>query len=388
MADSASATAGGPLAPSAASRVDRLLVYCLLLLLGTGLLMLGSASMEFAGQQFADPWHFVKRQLLYMGLGLIIFIVGVQVPVSAWRAHSGHLLCLGFVLLLVVLIPGIGREVNGSQRWIALGVFNLQASELAKFCVIAYVSAYLVRHQKNVRTNWMGFLKPLLVLATLIVMLLMEPDFGAVVVMLGAVLGMLFLAGVRLQHFLLVVCSSLLAVGCMALLSPYRLQRITAFLDPWSDPFGSGYQLVQSLIAFGRGEWVGLGLGRSVQKLFYLPEAHTDFVFAIVGEELGFMGAIFVIGLFALLVWRILLIAQRAERRGHLFAAYLGYGIALLFAIQSFINIGVNVGLLPTKGLTLPFFSYGGSSLLVSCLMLACVVRINYELELPCRTRS
>ncbi|MFK7731724.1 MAG: putative lipid II flippase FtsW [Pseudomonadales bacterium] len=368
--------------------LDKALLISFSCLLATGFVMMSSASMEYAAQQFGNPWFYVIRQALYIAAMLILMWAATYVPLEFWRKHSAHLLILAFLLLIAVLVPGIGKEVNGSRRWIDLGPFNLQASELAKLFVLTYLAAYLVRREQEVRTAWRGFVKPLLVLTAMIILLLIEPDFGAVVVLLSAALGMMFLAGVRLSHFSFVVLGSLAAVTLMVSLSPYRFQRFTTFLDPWSHQFDSGYQLVQSLIAFGRGEWFGLGLGRSVQKLFYLPEAHTDFVFAIIGEELGFLGAMLVLCLFAILIWRIFHIARQAELVGNKFAAYLAYGIALLFAAQCAINIGVNVGLLPTKGLTLPFFSYGGSSLLVCGVMLALVFRVAFESEGTCQKPS
>ncbi|MEM8499533.1 MAG: putative lipid II flippase FtsW [Pseudomonadota bacterium] len=364
--------------------VDKALMISFCGLLATGFVMMSSASMEYAAQQYGDPWFYVIRQAVYIAVMLLLMWVTTYVPLEFCRKHSAHLLLLAFLLLLAVLVPGIGKEVNGSRRWIDLGAFNLQASELAKLFVLTYLAAYLVRREQEVRTAWRGFVKPLLVLTAMITLLLIEPDFGAVVVLLSAALGMMFLAGVRLSHFSFVVFGSLAAVALMVSLSPYRFQRFTTFLDPWSHQFDGGYQLVQSLIAFGRGEWFGLGLGRSVQKLFYLPEAHTDFVFAIIGEELGFLGAMLVLCLFAILIWRMFCIARTAEQLGQKFAAYLAYGIALLFAAQCTINIGVNVGLLPTKGLTLPFFSYGGSSLLVCGVMLALVCRVAFESEASC----
>lgn len=368
--------------------VDKALMVCFCSLLAAGFVMMSSASMEYAAQQFGNPWFYVIRQALYITVMLLLMWATTYVPLEFWRKHSAHLLLAAFLLLLAVLVPGIGKEVNGSRRWIDFGAFNLQASELAKLFVLTYLAAYLVRREQEVRTAWRGFIKPLLVLTAMIILLLIEPDFGAVVVLLSAALGMMFLAGVRLSHFSFVVLGSLASVALMVSLSPYRFQRFTTFLDPWSHQFDSGYQLVQSLIAFGRGEWFGLGLGRSVQKLFYLPEAHTDFVFAIIGEELGFLGAMLVLCLFAVLIWRIFYIARNAEQLGQKFAAYLAYGIALLFAVQCAINIGVNVGLLPTKGLTLPFFSYGGSSLLVCGVMLALVCRVAFESEATCQKPS
>lgn len=371
-----------PASPTAP--IDRALLLCLLCLCVTGFIMMASASMEYSALQHADPWHQVKRQASFYAFGFVFLAIGMAVPTEFWRRHSVHFLLLGIVLLALVLIPGIGRTVNGSQRWIALGSINLQPSEPAKLFVLFYLAAYLVRRQDVVRTDWRGFAKPMAVLGLIVALLLAEPDFGALVVLLGAALGMFFLAGVRIWQFLPLIAVSVVALSLLAILEPYRAQRLITFTNPWADQFNSGYQLVQSLIAFGRGEFIGLGLGKSVQKLFYLPEAHTDFVFAIVGEELGFVGAVVVLGLFTFMIARILLIAYRAEQQQAVFSAYLAYGIALLLALQVFINIGVSTGLLPTKGLTLPFFSYGGSSLVMCCFMLGCVLRISFETRQAC----
>jgi len=283
------------------------------------------------------------------------------------------------VLLVLVLIPGIGREVNGSRRWLPLGYMNLQSSEVAKFCVLIYFAGYLVRRQDEVRNQWKGFIKPIVVLSMMIVLLLREPDFGAVVVIVTACLGMIFLGGVKLTQFLVLIVVSSAAVVVMAISSPYRMQRLICFINPWEEPFDCGYQLTQSLIAFGRGEWIGTGLGNSVQKLFYLPEAHTDFVFAILAEELGLVGGLVVIALFVLLVGRIMLIGRRSEVAGQHFSAYVAYGVGIIISTQVFINIGVNAGLLPTKGLTLPFISYGGTSLMLSFWLVVLLLRIDYD---------
>jgi len=281
-------------------------------------------------------------------------------------------------LLILVLLPGIGREVNGAKRWIGVGLFNVQPSEVAKVCAVLFLAGYLVRRQQEVRGSWKGFFKPLVVLVPIAGLLLLEPDFGATVVMLGAAAGMLFLGGVGLFRFGLMV---LLALGAIYLLvqDPYRWARITNFSDPWADQFGAGYQLSQALIAFGRGEWLGVGLGNSVQKQFYLPEAHTDFVFSILAEELGLVGALLTLGLFVFIAVRSLYVGLWAERSRQFFSAYVAYGLALLWIGQILINIGVNVGLLPTKGLTLPFLSYGGSSLIICCASLGMLLRIEWE---------
>lgn len=361
--------------------LDWSLITLVAALLTIGLVMMSSASIEYAARNYETPFYFMARQILFTGFALIAGYIAFQVPMAFWQKHDWKLLLIGFGFLLAVITPGIGREVNGSSRWISLGVFNLQSSEIAKFCVLVYLAGYLVRREKEVRKSWTGFAKPLAVLFLMIILLLAEPDFGAVVVMVAACMGMIFLGGVKLLQFLGLIGASIAAVTIMAVSSPYRMKRLSCFVNPWEQPFDCGYQLIQSLIAFGRGEFFGLGLGNSVQKLYYLPEAHTDFVFAILAEELGFVGGVLVIALFAALIMRFMNIARRAEQAGALFSAYLAYGIGLVFSAQIFINIGVNTGLLPTKGLTLPFLSYGGSSLIVSVACCAVLLRIHHEIE-------
>lgn len=290
------------------------------------------------------------------------------------------LLLVAALALTLVFIPGIGKTVNGSTRWIGLGPVNLQVSEVVKLAFIIYLSEYLVRRGDAVRENINCFLKPMLLVAGFAILLLLEPDFGATVVLLTTVMGMFFLYGVRLWIFAVMVAIAGSGMAILAITSPYRMERLTAFLNPWADPFNSGFQLTQALIAFGRGEWLGVGLGGSVQKLFYLPEAHTDFVYSVVAEELGMLGAGIVVLLFVLLVGRIFHIGKRAEQSGMIFGAYLSYGVAIWIALQAFINMGVNMGLLPTKGLTLPLMSYGGSSVIVMIVALALVLRVASEL--------
>lgn len=350
-----------------------------LILLVIGFVMVASSSMEIAQKTYSNPFYFTQRHGFYLLVGLLAAVIAACVPMSFWRAKSGFLLIMSFVLLIAVLIPHVGREVNGSMRWVKFGPLNLQTSEIAKFGVIVYLAGYLVRRRDEVRQRWSGFIKPMVIMAALVVLLLMEPDFGAVVVTMGAVIGVMFLAGMRLMQFSVLIGSCLLAGAFIAIAQPYRMQRLTTFADPWADPLGSGYQLTQALIAFGRGEWLGLGLGNSVQKLFYLPEAHTDFLFAVIAEELGLLGAIAIIFCFVLFILRALEIGKQAEKRGQDFSAYVAYGIAFLFFNQFLINIGVNVGLLPTKGLTLPFLSYGGSSLVICCFSVGILLRIDYE---------
>jgi cell division protein FtsW len=361
--------------------LDQWLLFVVLLLSVFGLIVMTSASISYADANTGAPLYHFYRQLIYLLLSVSAAMIAFMIPTGFWYRQGWVMLFIGFLLLLLVVIPGIGKEVNGSRRWLPLGLFNLQSSEFAKFCILVYMAGYLVRRHDEVRSQWSGFMKPMLVLAGAIVLLLLEPDFGAVVVLVTACLGMIFLGGVRISQFLTIIFSSLVAVALMAVSSSYRLQRLSCFADPWAQPFDCGYQLIQSLIAFGRGEWLGTGLGKSVQKLFYLPEAHTDFVFAILAEELGIIGAFCVIVLFAALIWRILGIARDAELKDFYFAAYLCYGIALVFCAQIFINIGVNTGLLPTKGLTLPFLSYGGSSLIVCGVFIGVIQRIYCEIN-------
>jgi len=364
-----------------AEGLDRSLLLATLAIATIGLVMISSASISFAEHSYGDGFFYLKRHLMFLVMSLTVAIVFLSVPSRIWYRYGVPLMLITLLMLLAVLIPGIGRKVNGSQRWIPMGPINLQVSEVAKFVVILFMAGYLERHQRHMREQWQGFMKPVAVLSVMIFLLLLEPDFGSAVVMSGTVLGMLFIAGVRLWQFsaLLVLGVSGLAGG--ALLSPYRVQRLVTYLDPWADQYNTGYQLTQSLIAFGRGEWLGVGLGNSVQKLFYLPEAHTDFVFAIYAEEFGLLGVAVVIGLYILLVSRIFHVAKKALRRQDWFAAYICFGIAMMLAGQSFINIGVTSGLLPTKGLTLPFISYGGSSLLICSAMVALVLRISREMD-------
>lgn len=361
--------------------VDSGLLLAVLVLASVGLIMIASASISFAEHNYGDAFYFVKRHVVFLCLGLGLALIVIQVPSAFWYRHGNVLLFVTVLLLIAVLIPGIGRRVNGSQRWIPLGPLTLQVSELAKLAMMVYFAAYLQRHQLTLREGWRGLIKPLGVLALIVLLLLLEPDFGSVVVLTGTVMGLLFIAGMQLWQFLLLVLAGGASLAALAILSAYRFQRLVIFLDPWADQFGSGYQLTQSLMAFGRGEWFGVGLGNSIQKLFYLPEAHTDFVFAIFAEEFGLVGVVAVIGLLTFAVTRVITVARQAVSRQEWFAGYLCFGIAILVAGQAFINIGVTSGFLPTKGLTLPFISYGGSSLLVCFVMIALVLRISGELN-------
>ncbi len=357
------------------------LFYPWLLLMGIGWLMVTTASTGVAEYNTGNSLYYSIRHGVYLVLGIVIALGVSQVSIARWQAMELPLFAAAMVSLVLVLMPVIGHEVNGSRRWLNLGIIKIQASEVAKLAAVMFVSGYLLRRQEEVRRRFWGFLKPLILLSAMVVLLLKEPDFGAVVVLMGAALIQLFLGGVRVSQyvFLIVIVA---AAGYYAVVSAdYRMDRITGFLDPFAPEFvyNGGYQLTQSLIAFGRGDLLGVGLGESVQKLFYLPEAHTDFVFAIWAEETGLIGALFAVGALGYLLALIWRTAWRAQIAGHMYGAYLAAGIASLLTLQVLINLGVNTGLLPTKGLTLPFFSYGGSSLLVACCMVGIVMRISHE---------
>ena len=375
--------AAAPLIGERRFDMDMPLLVGAVALLALGLVMVTSASMEVAAGRLGSPLFYMNRQIVYLLISLVALAVTLSVPVAVWERFRFMLLFFGFAGLVAVLIPGIGREVNGSWRWIAVGPINVQPSELAKLFAVVFLAGYLVQRKDEVKQEWFGFFKPFMVLGPMACLLIVEPDFGATVVLMGAATGMLFLGGVGLFRFLLLF-GSLGALAALAVWAePYRLQRLTGFLDPWQDPYGTGYQLTQALIAFGRGEWFGVGLGNSIQKQFYLPEAHTDFVFAVLAEELGMIGALAAFALLIFVAVRGLYVGLAAEREGMLFHAYLAYGLAIMWCGQILINVGVNIGLLPTKGLTLPFLSYGGSSLVVCCICLGLLLRIDWERRQP-----
>lgn len=362
-----------------AQRLDLGLALCVAALLGLGLVMVASASVGIADRQLGDPFYYFYRQGIYVILGLGAAVVMYHIRLAYWLAATALLLTLTFVLLIVLLLPGVGVTVNGSTRWISLGLFNLQVSEVVKLLITLYMAGYLCRHARAVREQFVGFLRPMLVLSAVAVLLLMQPDFGAAVVLMAIGLTLLFLGGARLWQFALLLSAVVAALVALAVTTPYRMARLTAFVDPWTDPFNTGFQLTQSLIAIGSGSWFGAGLGASVQKLFYLPEAHNDFLFAVLGEELGLVGVAVVVALFGVFLWRSFSIARAAESAGQTFGAYLAYGIGVWISLQAFVNMGVNMGLLPTKGLTLPFMSYGGSSMLVSCAAVGLLLRVHRE---------
>ncbi len=362
-------------------RYDAQLMIAVLALVGLGLVMVASASISIAARELGDPLHYFWRQSVYAAIGLGLMLAATRIPLEVWHRSSPVLLGIGALLLVLVFVPGIGREVNGSMRWVSLGPLNLQPSEPMKLATVLFLAGYLVRRAELVRNTVGGFIRPMSILTVIGVLLLLEPDYGATVVLFATALGMLFLGGVPFWSFIGWAAFIALSMGAVVMAAPYRVERMLTFLNPWADPFGSGFQLTQALIAIGSGEWLGVGLGSSVQKLFYLPEAHTDFLFAVLAEELGMVGVLAVIGLFVFLVWRAIAIGSRAERAGHGYGAHLAYGVGLLIGLQAFINIGVNMGILPTKGLTLPLMSYGGSSLVVNCFALGLVMRVDHELR-------
>jgi cell division protein FtsW len=362
-------------------RYDAQLVIAVLVLMGLGLVMVASASISIASRELGDPLYYFWRQGAYVAISLVLMLAATRIPLQVWRKLGPGLLGVCAVMLLLVFIPGLGREVNGSMRWLSLGPFNLQPSEPMKLAMVLYLAGYLVRRGELVRSTMGGFIRPMSMLAVIGVMLLFEPDYGATAVLFTTALGMLFLGGVPFWSFVGWASFVAVSMGVVVMAAPYRVERMLSFLNPWADPFGSGFQLTQALIAIGSGEWFGVGLGSSVQKLFYLPEAHTDFLFAVLAEELGMLGVLLVILLFTFIVWRAIAIGTRAEQAGHTYGAHLAYGVGLLIGLQAFVNIGVNMGILPTKGLTLPLMSYGGSSLLVNAFAVGLVMRVDHELR-------
>ena len=388
--------ATAPFAGGAANRgartmlaYDVSLAWTALLLLAFGLVMVYSASIamsEASAHTGNRAWYFLMRHGIFLVVGLLAAAIAVQVPVKAWQRLAPWLFIAGAALLVLVLVPGVGKSVNGSRRWLSLFVVNVQPSEFMKLVVVLYAASYAVRRaaflhaeQPLKLTLIRGFLPLFAVMVCVGGLLLVEPDFGAFVVIVAIAFGILFLGGLDWRLFLGLALLLPVALGAILIAAPYRLQRLTAFLDPWSDPLGKGYQLSHSLIAFGRGEWFGVGLGSSIEKLQYLPEAHTDFLLAVVAEELGFAGVALVIGLFIWLLYRAYAIGRQAARLERPFAALVAQGIGVWIGVQAFINIGVNVGVLPTKGLTLPLLSFGGSGIVANCVALAILMRIDYE---------
>lgn len=359
---------------------DGLLILSSLLLVGFGIVFVTSASIALAEKELGNPFYYGERQVIYsiMGLGAALFMM--LVPLAIWRKFSPTLLLAAFGLLTLVLVPGFGHEVNGAVRWLVIGPVRLiQASEPARLFIFIFMADYIARRNVELSTTFTGFAKPMGLTALAAILLLAEPDFGAATILTATVLGMLFIGGARLRDFMALLVAAFASLAALAVSSPYRLERLTTFMDPWSDPFDSGFQLTQSLIAIARGEWFGVGVGSGVQKLFYLPEPHTDFVFAVIAEELGLVGVVLLLGLYIVFFLRTFAIARQAARAEMYFGAYLAFGIGIWIGMQAMINLGVNMGVLPTKGLTLPLVSSGGSSLLVTSAAIGLLLRVGHE---------
>jgi cell division protein FtsW len=359
---------------------DRTYLLLVISMYMIGLVMVASSSMPVAERLFNDPFHFVERHFIYICLSLVVAVITMSIPMSRWQKHSGHLLLLGILLLMVVLV--VGRTVNGSTRWIVIGPITIQAAEPAKLFFFCYLSAYLVRRREEVMENVKGFAKPLIVFGVLGALLLMQPDLGTIIVMFVTTFGLLFLAGAKIWQFACVSGVGISLLSALAYFSPYRWARVTGFLDPWQDPFGSGYQLTQSLMAYGRGEIFGQGLGNSIQKLDYLPEAHTDFVMAVVAEEFGFVGVSVILLLSMFLVLKALLLGRAALRKEKYFEGFFAYAIGIWVSFQAAVNVGASAGIVPTKGLTMPLLSYGGSSMIIMTMAVFILMRIDHEIRL------
>ena len=343
-------------------------------------MMLASASMPLAERSFGDPFAYLYKQSSAVFLGIIASLIFFLTPSQYWEKLGILTPIFAIGLLSLVFIPDLGVTVNGATRWVKLGPLpNIQVVDPARLLFFLYIAGYCVRQQEQLRMTFVSFLKPMIFIVPACLLLLLQPDFGSTVVLLIVTAALFFVAGFKFRYFIVLVIALVGILGLLAYISPYRMARITSFMNPWDDPFNSGYQLTQSLIAIGRGQWFGVGLGEGVQKLFYLPEAHTDFIFAVIAEELGLIGSLLIIGLYAVLIWRIFSIALKAINSKRIYQGYLSFSIAIWFATQVIINIGVNMGLLPTKGLTLPLISYGRSSMIITLITLAIVLRIGCE---------
>ena len=362
-------------------RYDTVLLGTVAALIMIGVVMVASASVGVAERLGQGSSYFLIRHLVFLTMGLVLAAVVARVELRYIERQGQRLLLLAMLLLVLVLLPGIGREVNGAQRWLNLGVFGFQVVEAVKLLLIVWLASYLVRHREQVQNQWWGLFKPIGIAGVMVMLLLFQPDFGSALLICAIVGGMVFLGGVRIRNLVLPVVVIVPMMVLLAMSEPYRVRRLTSFLDPWSDPFDKGFQLTQALIAIGRGEWFGVGLGSSIQKLSFLPEAHTDFIFAVIAEETGFFGVLVIVGLFALLVGRAFWLGLAAMDVKRVFAGYCAFGVALALGLQAFVSIGVNLGLLPTKGLTLPLISSGGSSVLMTCAAIGLLLRISYEVD-------
>lgn len=362
-------------------RYDRILLLTVIALASLGVVMVASSSIAVAAGKHIGEFHYLERHLAYLGAGIVLAFVLSRIELK--HVEKGHFWWLagGVVLLIAVFLPGIGMRINGAHRWLHVGPLSFQPVEAMKLILIVYLASYLVRHRDSVQTRFAGALKPLGVALAIAVMLLRQPDFGSATLLLAVTVGMIWLGGARMRNLVYMGLPLVPVAAWVATSQDYRMQRLTSFLNPWNDPFNDGFQLVQALIAVGRGEWFGVGLGGSVQKLFYLPEAHTDFILAVIGEELGLAGIVLVVGLFVVLVWRGLATGIKGVQLNQHFAGYVAFGISLMIGLQALVSIGVNLGVLPTKGLTLPLVSSGGSSVLMTCAMMGVLLRCTYEVR-------
>ncbi len=360
-------------------RYDLGLILAACGLAALGVIMVASSSIAIADGQHVGPFYYLIRHLVFLGLGVALCIVMMRTELAWFERHAFSLLLFSIILLLLVFVPGLGMRINGARRWIRLGIVGFQSVEAVKLLFIVYIASYLVRHESSVQGKLFGVAKPIGVAIVLVALLLAQPDFGSAALLIGVSVGMVWLGGARMRNLFYLAIPAMPALAWAALTQDYRVKRLTSFLNPWEHPFDDGFQLTQALIAIGRGEWLGVGLGGSVQKLFYLPEAHTDFILAVIAEELGLVGILLVIFLFAALVGRAFMLGLRAVERGQRFAGYCAFGIALWLGMQTLVSIGVNLGVLPTKGLTLPLISSGGSSVLMTCAAIGFLLRISYE---------
>lgn len=362
-------------------RYDRVVFGAALALAALGVVMVASSSMAVAEGLDVGPLHFLVRHLVFLCAGAVIAFAVARMELRTIEAFSRLGLLVCFVLLLAVFVPGIGKTVNGARRWLNLGISSFQAVEAVKLLLIVWLASYMVRYREQVQTRWWGLLKPMGMAGLLVLLLLAQPDFGSAALLCAIAGGMVWLGGVRIRYLFALGMLAVPMLAGAALSESYRVKRLTSFMDPWADPFDDGFQLTQALIAIGRGEWFGVGLGGSIQKLFYLPEAHTDFILAVIAEELGFVGVLLVIALFVALAGRALVLGLRAVEMGRGFAGYCAFGVGLWIGLQALVSIGVNLGLLPTKGLTLPLVSSGGSSVLMTCAAVGLLLRVSYELD-------
>ncbi len=362
-------------------RFDPWLLCVALALVGLGVVMVASSSMPYAVSNGASPFHYLVRHLVFLTLGGAVAAVLMRTEMKRIEQRSQFLLLICFALLLAVFLPGVGKTVNGAKRWLNLGIANFQAVEAVKLMLIVWLSSYLVRHRDAIGDSWRALFKPLVVAGALVGLLLVQPDFGSAILILAITGGLIWLGGARIRNLTLPMLASLALMSFIVMLEPYRVRRLVSFSDPWADALDSGYQLVQALIAIGRGDLAGVGLGGSILKLDYLPEAHTDFIFAVTAEELGFVGVCAIIALFAVFTWRALRIGFRCMEMRLPFGGYCAFGIGLWISLQAFVSMGVNMGLLPTKGLTLPLISSGGSSVLMTCAAFGMLLRVSCELD-------